>query len=47
MFQLGAAVDTLHDSPYTPVISLMGVAPDAQIILHVVKIQAALIGPIL
>lgn len=40
-------VDTIVDSSYTPVISLMGVAPAAHIITHVVKIQAALIGPIL
>ena len=40
-------VDTYRDSAYTPVISLMGVAPAAHIITHVVTIQAALIGPIL
>jgi hypothetical protein len=47
IFATGPAVDTLRDSPYTPVISLKGVAPNAHIISHVVKIQAAFIGPIL
>jgi len=42
-----AGIDTSGDSAYMPNISLMGVAPDAHIISHVVKIQAALIGPIL
>jgi hypothetical protein len=40
-------VDTLAAVAYMAHISLTGVAPDAHIISHVVKIQAFFIGPIL